>query len=859
MQTQNKFNSLILRIIKLANMICIIVFFLMFLSITTKSDIINGQPSQILEYVTVTKSKNDDYAYDVRIEDSEIIQIFMYRSKSQENGIIDKLYAFYIALNCKFADWAISNIYYFILRSPLFHQYRDPSNAYVIVDSSTQFDFESLLTTFIASMKEDVERIVRILINFMDTHSNVSYYNDASILEALELFRIKLNYVSLNSSIPDGMDTPVLNILRLFMKDMNAFQRILLKNCPGLLTNGVHPVFQSYWITDLDNVQRPYNIYSFFLNTSNIQLMLCKQTNCSCKEIFLEKFVEPPTDDDISLDIKRSVVIIDNCIEYELKYLIDDIKVSYDVELILRYQEAIAARIMSLLFIKVINVVMDRALPITIVNTIMSINRIISKKHNEMPTPLVDGFNILKNIFTSDNPVVDDLRKFYESVTMFNIFSESKIDNKWNDIEYLKKILERINDNISDIKCFHRTYQRLHHQYNKTYGVPYTLRKLISIPSTIHISEAKIKTYQRSCSFAKNLYSLCFKALMLVYQSFVTPESSDKIIYKNHSLDVLFHVRKYFYIIINYHLNNGDLLKFAHSITPILVNVLRTFNDDLEIYEILRVLNIILVDVKVAVLNHCMFSNTNYLAFHNIDMFDFVSLEDLDKSFVEFVQLSRDFDLDRLTNNDDSVLQSGLYYDLDILHNTVFINSKVYKSYGRIVRFVWKGKVQSVIDIYNDVSALILNSPYFFAVYDIVYKFYIAVVYYEILKVFRIHFSLKTVLAYFDQLLNIFVNFVPFTFPDALKPLVLKINLLLNVKKHGDSAGIVFMNMKEEIDEEFEKYNVRFVEHSLSSTESGHSNITMKFSSEDLIDIKNELHYVLEYFKSFKDLFILTP
>lgn len=70
----------------------------------------------------------------------------------------DKLYAFYTAVSCKFADWAFSNIYDFKLRSPLFHQYRHLSNDCVKIDSLTQFDFESLLTTFTISLEEDVER-----------------------------------------------------------------------------------------------------------------------------------------------------------------------------------------------------------------------------------------------------------------------------------------------------------------------------------------------------------------------------------------------------------------------------------------------------------------------------------------------------------------------------------------------------------------------------------------------------------------------------------------------------------------------------------------------------------------------------
>lgn len=143
-------------------MIYIIGCLLVFLLVTNKSDIIPEQTSLIYTYVTVAKSIFNDCTFDVKIDDSEIILIFMYHSKSTKKNSVDKLHAFYTALSCKFADWTISNIYEFVLQSSLLHPYRHPSNNYVITDSLTQFDFESLLTTFTTSLEEDVQRMVRI-------------------------------------------------------------------------------------------------------------------------------------------------------------------------------------------------------------------------------------------------------------------------------------------------------------------------------------------------------------------------------------------------------------------------------------------------------------------------------------------------------------------------------------------------------------------------------------------------------------------------------------------------------------------------------------------------------------------------
>lgn len=69
-----------------------------------------------------------------------------------------------------------------------------------------------------------------------------------------------------------------------------------------------------------------------------------------------------------------------------------------------------------------------------------------------------------------------------------------------------------------------------------------------------------------------------------------------------------------------------------------------------------------MVDLNVAGLYLRIFSNTNYLSFYSIGMYNFVSLEELDKSFIEFVKLSYIYlDLDRFKNNNDLILQCHLY------------------------------------------------------------------------------------------------------------------------------------------------------------------------------------------------------
>lgn len=81
LQTLYQCNSRIVCIKLLVRMICIIEFFVILSTITVKSEFIPEQTSQIYENVTVAQSTVNDHTFDIKIEDLEIIQIFMYHSK----------------------------------------------------------------------------------------------------------------------------------------------------------------------------------------------------------------------------------------------------------------------------------------------------------------------------------------------------------------------------------------------------------------------------------------------------------------------------------------------------------------------------------------------------------------------------------------------------------------------------------------------------------------------------------------------------------------------------------------------------------------------------------------------------------
>lgn len=178
--------------------------------------------------------------------------------------------------------------------------------------------------------------------------------------------------------------------------------------------------------------------------------MSSEHTNCSCKEMF----IEPPTDNDISLDIKSAIVDSDTDNEYELKDIFDDIKVSYDAELILRYQEANSAKIVYLIFSRVINYLDDEVFATYIINKVIEINVKFSKDQNNFPANSFDRFNIIITLFTTNHSIRDNFIQFYKSVSIFYVHSESKFDREWNDNKYLNPLFNRILDNTITLNVF---------------------------------------------------------------------------------------------------------------------------------------------------------------------------------------------------------------------------------------------------------------------------------------------------------------------------------------------------------------------------------------------------------------------
>lgn len=107
-------------------------------------------------------------------------------------------------------------------------------------------------------------------------------------------------------------------------------------------------------------------------------------------------------------------------------------------------------------------------------------------------------------------------------------------------------------------------------------------------------------------------------------------------------------------------------------------------------------------------------------------------------------------------------------------------------------------------------------------------------------------------MAHFVRLSNIIENFASFKGPNALKPLVLKMNQLLNIRSRLSRSEGLIMSIKQKIDNEFKKYNMDFGD-KLLSLERKLTSVTLNSSDTDLININNELLHIVEYYDGFRN------
>jgi len=159
------------------------------------------------------------------------------------------------------------------------------------------------------------------------------------------------------------------------------------------------------------------------------------------------------------------------------------------------------------------------------------------------------------------------------------------------------------------------------------------------------------------------------------------------------------------------------------------------------------------------------------------------------------------------------------YFNVQFLYDNYIKNSEVINLLGDNIKFYWKGKYRTIVDIYKNAVFFIVDAHCLYALFDIYFKFFISAIYNEVKEVFNKK-KLKTIKKNLSKI-NRSIQLVPNNFPEKLKYLISDINKLLsisvnesNINGNLEIGETKFMDevnkIKRIIDEQFRKFNIIF-------------------------------------------------
>lgn len=823
------------------------IFYLYFVlcSIIVSSEVITDHFGIIQQYVKlkIDDSHNNDMI-NVTIRESEACNIYIHKHNypmddKQEHTI----HAFYIALNCKFADWTMNKMYDLIMSTPWFYGSKMQNNSRVNKTVFKSYFDRSVQNIII--IDKYIGRFINILRNFISKNSHASYYTDTATLKSLMSLKYVINFTLLNIDKKYKLDD---DIIPLILLEVNALQSFLSMNCKQISGyRNLH--FYGYWITAIDEILIDVDtIDNFLFNIKDIELE-SNLLNCSVTQMLLENIVTISSDDHISSDIVNAKLQLTDTDKVSIRDILEQTKTSYDIGTLFQYQDSVLSTIMKLIYTKIIYFLStDKNVPSVIVEKIKNIKRLISTNTTNLPAYAIDGFTLLTNIdqqasggynyerdhsITKDVQLIKKLQNYNDSLSNIILFEEwdtslandkpivlcnnnvksnqmalkdcilvsyteqDKIHNKSdNTIIYLEKIMTKIIDNFDDFKCFNKSYKYLDNRNDNNYhNMSFIDNNTQHFIPNISISDNN--QLDGVCDLILNTYSICWQAINIITNGRNYDKSSNQKIknelYFNSVWKLIDSINQdHFILIIESNTNNLDLFKIAFNIVIILVNIQNQSGKLIDDYHLKRILHVLMTEMNNYGLQYCR-------------KFDFLLFNKININYFNKDSLTINYDIKNSTKTD-----KYNYLNVKFFYDRFIKNSDVLKLYGVNIKFFWNEKKQTVKEIYKNAMYTTLNIHSLYILFDIYFKFYLAVIYYEINDVFfkKKSDSIKKKLSAINRTLS---EFKYEYFPSKLKPFLSDIKKLLELPEAiSEAENIKLSESKNCIDEQFKKFNIVF-------------------------------------------------
>lgn len=862
----------------LVTMLSVKVRFLLFLYLhisTTQSEIIPEMNGIIAEKVTIKSMDNGYMQVQVKVDTKNSCEVIVTTPPAQDNSEststqLDKVNGFHTALNCNFSYLAMNYIYEFLYLSPLLYQYKFQD--FDIYKEGLESEFTQNFNKLKNILENFAKRSINILNNVLDSNTNILYYRDTSTLEALMSLQMKIDYLSeIEDKITiDGKHH--FNIIRLVLNDMATIQRYFSINCYGVRTDNTNSQWYGYDVDTSDDKRIPMKEF-FDAVTKNEKLVGtnqgkvegANQKKCTFYDKILDDIIPEKTKDgvDILTNIltKTLITLTDGRIELvSLQSINYQVHNSYfNNQVLYWYQHFFIVILMKIIFNTMLYNFQyfndDDTYKETIWFEINTINQTIAENYRNYPELLITGFTILRRTFdVPHNSYINALTEFNNSLSMDSISLSYEIpkDSKG----FLLTIIHNIQVSIYKFRCFQEIFKTLQDKHLR-YFIPFIADTSILRPANPKTADSDKKHFQRVCGFLKNVYSLCYLAVMFLQEDFMDnfygvmgkeiPDFSKRL------QNILKLIRHYFLLIIKKRSLDKILLKMAYAIAPLLVSLLKRIETNFSPNEIGSVLDLIMAELNINGTFYCNSRKTNFSLFNIINFYNLGNQEMVDESMKDFYQFSvvgfveNDLNVKSITSDDYNHLDTKYLF-------TNYVNdSNILQTYKEIILFYWNGSFRTIHSVFESNISSLKNVYDFYALYDMIFKFYLAVFYHELKNISNKKNLGKKNKKFRES--RIVMDSFQEIFPRYLKPFVLAINKFINANLEVNPNEDNIKVHRNQIDQTLNKFNIIYKKPkksyiSIPCFPSPSVELDIEIFKEELTKIVKNLH---AYFKKFNE------
>lgn len=354
-----------------------------------------------------------------------------------------------------------------------------------------------------------------------------------------------------------------------------------------------------------------------------------------------------------------------------------------------------------------------------------------------------------------------------------------KEPEKDSDEQYVLSLMERILNNLDDFKCLHQSVKSQRTEQDKYYNSTY-----IESVNVNNISEYSVGQSDKICSFVLKIYSISYQAIMFLNE--VIDRKSDywkQLRFSNRLMKIIINLKDNFLKIVSKETKYLSFKKMALNIAIVLLNSNRLLvSTDKNAKHLERIMNVVVTELNIFAIKNCNQLEFNFLLHNNMDFIDF------GKGDVEnyMTELFKNIEENSDSKKSDAKDMNGNNYEhnsikIQYLYDTYVKESQVFKSYGKNVTFFWKGKKMSSTQIFEELVFFILNPYDVYLFYDVYFKFYIAVIYYEINLILEKN-NYKIMKNGFSELNKILSEFRLEFFPEKFHYLIKDIHTILKIQ-----------------------------------------------------------------------------